>query len=342
MTDLEKKILEQIKKGVLKPSLLAKKLNISRQALHRYLKAFTEQKKIKKQGSGPHVTYHLTSQESESRIEESIEFFKSHLLPKYLKKQGKKMEKNYADFLKRTSKQANLDPSTPLRSAQGNRIMKFGFMLDSAALYSSKIEGNSLNLNSFLNSRMQAKKHRPKEAQEIEDLLKAYQFSQTEELNERNMLKAHGILSKDFVTKSRQGKYRQEPVGVFSSRGMEYLAIEPALVASEMKVFFDSIIELKKINMNPSEGFFWASWIHLTMALVHPFADGNGRIARLCEKWFLKEQLGLEVYFLPSEEHYFLNHPAYYQSLKLGVNYWEVDFGGAMGFLEMLPNTLKI
>lgn len=265
-----------------------------------------------KYGQTPNVTYGCEAGTKESRIKESLGFFTHKLLPGYLKRQ-----------------QFDLD-------VLEKKELTFDYMLDSAALYSSKIEGNSLNLNSFLNSRMQPKKVRPKEAQEIEDLVVAYKFIRKNRLNEQNMLKAHAILSKDFVNKARQGQYRQEPVGVFSNRGIEYLAIEPHKVASEMHVFFEAIGELLKKKHTIAECFFWASWIHLIMVLIHPFADGNGRIARLCEKWFLVEKLGQKMLYLPSEEFYFTHRDQYYQSLRLGVNYWETDFSRAKSFVELL------
>jgi len=215
-------------------------------------------------------------------------------------------------------------------------------MLDSAAVYSSNIEGNSLNLNSFLNSRLQNKKVRPKEAQEIEDLVEAYRFSQSHPLNEKNMLKAHAMLSRNFLNKTRQGAYRKEPVGVFSNRGLEYLALEQHLVPNELQNLFTVIDGLLKKQLHPSESFFWASWLHLTMALIHPFADGNGRIARLCEKWFLMEKLGKMMIFLPGEEFYFKSRPDYYAALKLGVNYWEVDFKKSGPFINLLPGALGL
>ena len=326
--DIPEHIRKLLKKGPMGVTQMAEIMMISRQALHRHLKEMLKNKQLIKKGKAPKVQYEWRTQAQNSRIPESHRFFKAVLLPLYLKKHQKILPKQYQAHLKTHSLKTKVN------------LKSFNFMIDIAALYSSKIEGNTLNLNSFLNSRMLPKKHRPKEAQEIEDLVQAYEFTQTHDLSEKNMLKAHKMLSKSFVAPGRQGRYRQEPVGVFSSHGLEYLALEAHLLPAEMKAFFETISTLIKSRPDPSEAFFWASWIHLTMALIHPFVDGNGRIARLCEKWFLRACLGKEVYLIHSEEHYFLHRPKYYHALKLGVNYWEVDFSKVTKFMELLPGSL--
>lgn len=319
MTETEQKILQLLEKETMSPNAMAGRMNISRQALHRYLKALIKEERIQKTGLGPHVVYSLSGRLSESKVIEGFDFLSKIILPVYKKK--------FTSCIKKAAQ----------KNISGD--LKFGFMLEAAAVYSSNIEGNSMNLDSFLNSRMASVKFRPKEAEEIEDLVGAYAFIKNHILNEKNMLKAHGMLSRHFVIKSRQGKYRKEPVGVFSKRGMEYLAIEPHLIEGEMKKFFRKTDVLRKADLSVTEIIFWASWIHLMMALIHPFADGNGRIARLCEKWFLIEKLGEKMLRLSSEEYYFKDRPQYYSTLRLGVNYWETDFKKSMPFLELLKQA---
>jgi len=130
-------------------------------------------------------------------------------------------------------------------------------------------------------------------------------------------------------------------VGVYSKSGLVYMAIEPEFVESEMDLFFQGVEELLKDELSEVEAFYFASILHLRLAHIHPFMDGNGRAARLLEKWFLTSKLGQKFWKIPSEE-YYKNHQAeYYETINLGVNFYELDYDRCLLFLEMLPNSLK-
>ena len=306
----EEKILDLIKrKGKIKPKEIEEKIGISRAMIFRYLKKLVDEKKIEKIGKTPHIFYKIKGDKNESRILESKEFFEENFL--------KKFKKNKTDFWK-LKKKGKID---------------FDFLLKTSALFSSKIEGNTLDLNSFLNQGNLAK-NKKKDFQEIQDLIEGYKIAQKLKLNEKNFLKVHKIISKNILSKNRQGCYRKEPVGVFSSQGLEYMAIEVGSLEGEMKEFFTEIKKLLNKKMTKKEVYFWSLWLHLILVLIHPFSDGNGRMARILEKWFLAEKLGKEYWFLEIEKFYWENLDWYYRSLNLGVNYWEVDFKKAWKFLD--------
>ena len=216
------------------------------------------------------------------------------------------------------------------------------YVTKSSAVFSSNIEGNSIDLNSYMNYEMNKDKFKVgKEIEEIEDLIEAYEFAQNNELNEKNFLNCHKIFSETLLIRSKRGKYRIEQVGVFGKSGLAYMAVEPELVEKEMKVFFKDLNELINTDLNEIEVFYFASLIHLRFAHIHPFRDGNGRAARLIEKWFITEKLGHRFWKIPSEEYYKDNQARYYERINIGVNFYELNYDKCIGFLEMLPNCLK-
>ncbi len=218
----------------------------------------------------------------------------------------------------------------------------FDYLTKSSAVYSSNIEGNSIDLNSFMNYEMNKDKFiAGKEIEEIENLIEAYEFAQNNKLNEENLLHSHKIFSDTLLIRSKRGKYRIEPVGVFGKSGLAYMAVEPEFVKKEMKLFFEDLDKLISSDLNEIEVFYFASLIHLRFAHIHPFRDGNGRAARLIEKWFITEKSGHHFWKIPSEEYYKMNQARYYERINLGVNYYELNYDNCTGFLEMLPNCLK-
>ena len=218
----------------------------------------------------------------------------------------------------------------------------FEYLTMSSAIYSSNIEGNSIDLNSYMNYEMNKDKFKAgKEIEEIEDLIEAYEFAQSNKLNEKNLLNCHKIFSDTLLIRSKRGKYRIEQVGVFGKSGLTYMAVEPEFVEKEMKVFFQDLNELISSDLNEIEVFYFASLIHLRFAHIHPFRDGNGRAARLIEKWFVAEKSGHGFWKMSSEEYYKKNQARYYETINLGVNFYELNYDKCIGFLEMLPNCLK-
>ena len=218
----------------------------------------------------------------------------------------------------------------------------FEYLTKASAVYSSNIEGNSVDLNSYMNYELNKDTFKSgKEIEEIENLIEAYEYAQTNPLNEQNLLKCHEIFSDTLLIRSKRGKYRIEQVGVFGKAGLAYMAVEPEYVKKEMKVFFQDVSFLISSDLNEAEVFYFASLIHLRFAHIHPFRDGNGRAARLLEKWFIAEKSGHEFWQIPSEEYYKNHQSEYYESVDLGINFYELNYDNCLSFLEMLPNSLK-
>lgn len=94
--------------------------------------------------------------------------------------------------------------------------------------------------------------------------------------------------------------------------------------------------------MSVEEVFYYASFIHLVFVAIHPFSDGNGRVARLLEKWFIAEKLGERAWFIQLEKYYYQHVDKYYNNLaKLGMFYEKLDFRKFIPFMLMLPTALE-
>jgi Fic family protein len=122
---------------------------------------------------------------------------------------------------------------------------------------------------------------------------------------------------------------------------IDYVATRPDEVQTEMSKFWQDLYLLKKINLSFEEVFYFAAMLHLVFVKIHPWLDGNGRFARLLEKWFIAEKLGKKSWFLTNEKYYYQNHNDYYQNIRqLGIEYEALNYANALPFLLMLPKSL--
>lgn len=124
---------------------------------------------------------------------------------------------------------------------------------------------------------------------------------------------------------------------------IEYVAASPFEMESEMEKLFQDISILLQVRLSVEEAFFFASMIHLVFVKIHPWNDGNGRSARLIEKWFLSEKLGEKSWYVQSEKYYYQQHSAYYHNIRrLGIEYPTLDYEQALPFLMMPPRSVAV
>lgn len=122
---------------------------------------------------------------------------------------------------------------------------------------------------------------------------------------------------------------------------IEYVTASPYNVETEMEKLYNDIEILMNRPMPVCEVFFFASILHLVFVKIHPFADGNGRSARLMEKWFLAQKLGAKSWLIQSEKLYYAEHSNYYKNIRaLGLEYPELNYSNALNFLLMLPHSI--
>ncbi len=217
----------------------------------------------------------------------------------------------------------------------------FSFYTSVSAVFSSKIEGENIELDSFMKHKMLGAHFLPDYTQKIDDLYEAYQFAQKTNLSYGAAQEVHKLLTKHILQKERRGQLRTGNMFVITPDGkIEYIACPPGLVEQKLKLLFNDINLLLKAKLTIAEVFFCASMIHLVFVKIHPFEDGNGRAARLIEKWFIAEKLGPKSWFLQSEKYYYDHHQTYYHNIRLlGLEYELLDYSAALPFLLMLPQS---
>ena len=219
---------------------------------------------------------------------------------------------------------------------------EFSFYTSVSSVYSSKIEGEDIELDAYIKHKKFGIAFLPDYTKKIDDLYSAYEFAKSNTLNAVNIFNAHKLLSRHIVAKSFQGKLRSSNMYVSTPDGrIEYVAISPFKLADEIQRLYDDLEILLKVELNTKEVFFFASMIHLVFVKIHPFNDGNGRMARLLEKWFLAEKLGEKAWFVQSEKIYYENHQTYYKNLRaLGLEYEDLNYKNAIDFMLMLPKSI--
>ncbi len=213
----------------------------------------------------------------------------------------------------------------------------FQFYKSVSSVYSSKIEGEDIDFDSYFKHKFLKVKFKPDYTRKADDLYSAYDFIENNRLILENVKKAHSILSNNFLPKSQQGLIRSNPMFVINSDDkIEYVAASPDVVKSEFdKLFYDINILLSK-ELNPFEIFYYSSLLHLVFVKIHPFQDGNGRTARLIEKWLLIEKIGKKAASVQLEKNYYKNLNDYYSNIrKVGLEYEDLDYSKSLNFLLM-------
>jgi Fic family protein len=114
-----------------------------------------------------------------------------------------------------------------------------------------------------------------------------------------------------FQREKAPGLWRMGPIAVTGGGSIDYRGPEgervPALMA-EIVAWLDSAEDVHPVIR--------AAMAHLNVTSVHPFRDGNGRIARIVQSLVLAREGLLSPEFSSIEEYLGRNTPAYYAALR--------------------------
>ena len=150
---------------------------------------------------------------------------------------------------------------------------------------SLKIEANSLSLGQVrdvINGKSVFGER--KEIREVKNAYAAYElFSEIDPYCIEDLKKFHGIMTKYVVDES--GDFRRGEEGVFNGDQCVFMAPPAQLVPQLMDHLFHWMKE-KRGLIHP---LILSSVFHYEFVFIHPFSDGNGRMARLWHSAILAE-----------------------------------------------------
>ena len=243
-------------------------------------------------------------------------------------------------------KQLTTDISTAMNEADTIEItpQSFKFYTSVAVISSSRIEGEQLEIDSYVKHKMQDIEYLPELVEKPNDLYKAYLYAKQNKLNTENFLQSHVLLSQHLLHDNLRGVYRKNEMVILehNTGKIQFEAAPLGIVEAEMLKMWEDVSVLLKRKMSIVEIFYYAAFIHLVFVAIHPFIDGNGRAARLLEKWFLAEHLGEKAWFIKSEKYYYHFVNDYYRNLnRVGMFYEKIDYSKADKFLQMLPQSIN-
>lgn len=150
---------------------------------------------------------------------------------------------------------------------------------------SLRIEANSLTIGQVrdvINGKLVLGEQ--KEVQEVKNAYAAYEeLPSINPLDLKDMLKIHGIMTQFLVNES--GKFRSGEEGVFNGDECIFMA-PPAKFVPELMGNLFAWLNDAKDKVHP---LIMSAVFHYEFVFIHPFSDGNGRMARLWHTAFLSK-----------------------------------------------------
>ena len=169
----------------------------------------------------------------------------------------------------------------------------------------------------------------PKDIAEVKNAYEIYErLDELDPYSVDDLLTAHGIMTRGLVEES--GMFRTRPVGVVDQEGhVLYFGTLPQYVPN-------LVVELLNWAKHSDLHMLIRSCVfHYELELIHPFADGNGRVGRLWHTLLLSKWNSVFAW-LPVESIIHDHQQEYYDSINASN-----DAGESTAFIEFMLSAIK-
>lgn len=169
----------------------------------------------------------------------------------------------------------------------------------------------------------------PKDIAEVKNAYEIYErLDELDPYSVDDLLTAHGIMTRGLVEES--GCFRSRPVGVVDQQGnILHFGTLPDYVPG-------LVTELLDWAKNSDVHMLIRSCVfHYELELIHPFADGNGRVGRLWHTLLLSKWNSTFAW-LPVESMICTNQQEYYKAINASNNAGESTI-----FIEFMLSIIK-
>ena len=168
----------------------------------------------------------------------------------------------------------------------------------------------------------------PKDIAEVKNAFEIYErLEELDPYSVEDLLTAHGIMTRGLIEES--GVFRTRPVGVVDSEGrVLHLGTLPQYVP-ELVMELLEWVKTSQVHMLIRSCVF-----HYELELIHPFADGNGRVGRLWHTLLLSKW-NPAFAWLPVESIIHDRQQAYYEAINASNN-----AGESTVFIEFMLSAI--
>lgn len=196
---------------------------------------------------------------------------------------------------------------------------------------SLRIEANSLSLNEVrdvIGGQLVLGDQR--EIQEVKNAYRAYELiSEIDPASADDLKRIHGIMT--HLTLDDAGSYRIGAEGVFSGGKCIFVCPPPQMVGELMDALLSWVRELEG-KVHP---LIMAAVFHYEFVFIHPFSDGNGRMARLWHTVILYRWRSIFEY-IPLESMIEKHQQEYYAAIDACHK-----VGNSNGFIEFMLELIE-